>query len=128
MDLCSDKNSVADDGIANVTRALQASGLWNKTLIIFTTDNGGPTTTCGVQGSSNYPRRGGKCSVWEGGTTGDGFLNGPASSKKLQEWWVVDVCQTFSRYRLVTNAGRLSRSAITGQSARRSHSSCKVTQ
>ena len=22
---------------------------------------------------------------------------------KLQEWWVVDVCQTFSRYRLVTN-------------------------
>ena len=81
MDLCSDKNSVADDGIANVTRALQASGLWNKTLIIFTTDNGGPTTTCGVQGLSNYPRRGGKCSVRGGGTTGDGFLNGPASSK-----------------------------------------------
>ena len=70
--------TAADEGIANVTKALKETGLWNDTLIIFTTDNGGPTATCGIQGSSNYPRRGGKCSVWEGGTTGDGFLSGPA--------------------------------------------------
>jgi arylsulfatase A-like enzyme len=52
--------------------------LWNDTLVIFTTDNGGPTTTGCVTGASNYPKRGGKCSLWEGGTTGDGFFSGPA--------------------------------------------------
>jgi arylsulfatase A-like enzyme len=70
--------TAADEGIGNVTRALQDAGLWDDTLVIFTTDNGGPTTTCAVQGSSNYPKRGGKCSVWEGGTKGDGILSGPA--------------------------------------------------
>ena len=72
--------TAADEGIANVTKALKEKGLWNNTLVVFTTDNGGPTITCAVQGSSNYPRRGGKCSVWEGGTTGDGFISGPGLS------------------------------------------------
>jgi arylsulfatase A-like enzyme len=73
--------TAADEGIGNVTRALREAGMWEDTLIIFTTDNGGPTTTCAVQGSSNYPKRGGKCSVWEGGTRGDGFMSGPALKK-----------------------------------------------
>jgi arylsulfatase A-like enzyme len=72
--------TAADEGIGNVTRALQETGLWENTLVIFTTDNGGPTESCCVQGSSNYPKRGGKCTIWEGGTTGDGFLSGPAVS------------------------------------------------
>jgi arylsulfatase B len=70
--------SAADEGILNVTQALKGANLWNNTLVLFTTDNGGPTETCAVQGSSNYPKRGGKCSCWEGGTTGDGFVSGPA--------------------------------------------------
>ena len=61
--------TAADEGIGNVTQALKDNGLWDDTLFIFTTDNGGPTVACAVQGSSNYPKRGGKCSVWEGGTT-----------------------------------------------------------
>jgi arylsulfatase A-like enzyme len=73
--------TAADEGIQNVTQAFQKAGLWEDTLVIFTTDNGGPTTTCCVQGSSNHPKRGGKCSVWEGGTTGDGFVSGPALTK-----------------------------------------------
>jgi arylsulfatase A-like enzyme len=68
--------SAVDQGIANLTRALRDLGLWNDTLVILTTDNGGPTETCAVQGSSNYPKRGGKCSAWEGGTTGDAILSG----------------------------------------------------
>ena len=73
--------SAADEGIGNVTEALKAAGMWDDTLVVFTTDNGGPTTSCCTQGSSNYPKRGGKCSVWEGGTTGDGFITGPALAK-----------------------------------------------
>merc|ERR1712157_620066 len=70
--------SAADEGIANVTEAFKRAGIWENTLVIFTTDNGGPTEACAVQGSSNFPLRGGKCSVWEGGTLGDGFVSGPA--------------------------------------------------
>ncbi|OEU20326.1 putative N-acetylgalactosamine-4-sulfatase [Fragilariopsis cylindrus CCMP1102] len=76
--------SAADEGIGNVITALQQyPTLWNNTVIIFTTDNGGPTTVGCTQGSSNYPKRGGKCSVWEGGTTGDAILSGPALQRLL---------------------------------------------
>jgi arylsulfatase B len=76
--------SAADEGIGKVITALQQyPTLWNNTIIIFTTDNGGPTTVGCIQGSSNYPKRGGKCSVWEGGTTGDALLSGHALQRLL---------------------------------------------
>ena len=56
--------TAADEGIGNVTTALHDLGLWENTLVIFTTDNGGPTESCCIQGSSNYPKRGGKCTIW----------------------------------------------------------------
>ena len=75
--------TAADEGIGNLTKVLQETGLWENTLIVVTTDNGGPTTVGCTQGSSNYPKRGGKCSLWEGGTTGDALLAGPALKKLL---------------------------------------------
>lgn len=63
-----------DEGVANVTAALTASTMYDDTLWIVTTDNGGPTTECSTTGQSNYPLRGSKCSIWEGGTRGTSFL------------------------------------------------------
>eukprot|EP01047_Picozoa_sp_COSAG01_P051518 COSAG01_NODE_5325_length_4333_cov_27.694851_3_plen_57_part_00 len=37
-----------DDGIANVTKALQAGGLWDNLLLVFSADNGGETGSAGV--------------------------------------------------------------------------------
>jgi len=79
--------SAADKGVGKVFHTLKKTGLWEDTIVIFTTDNGGPTDVCAVQGSSNYPKRGGKCTVYEGGTTGDGFLSGPA----LSSYWNIPV-------------------------------------
>jgi len=76
--------SAADESIRNVTRALQRANMWNDTLVIVTTDNGGPTDVCSVQGSSNYGK-GGKCTIWEGGTHGDAFLSGPALRRIVGE-------------------------------------------
>ena len=63
-----------DEGIANVTTALENKGMLDNTLIIFTADNGGPSETCAAQGSSNWPLRGSKCSLWEGGTKASAFI------------------------------------------------------
>ena len=78
--------TAADESVRNVTLALQQTNMWNNTLVIVTTDNGGPTAVCSIQGSTNRPpRRGGKCTIWEGGTTGDAFLSGPFLERALQQ-------------------------------------------
>ncbi len=50
-----------DDGIAEVLRALDRAGMTRNTLVIFTSDNGGERF------SYNWPFRGQKFSLWEGG-------------------------------------------------------------
>ena len=64
--------SALDEAVGNVTAALAAAGMADNALVIFAADNGGPVacgaSMCGdATGSSNYPLRGGKHSLWEGG-------------------------------------------------------------
>ncbi len=69
--------SCMDEGLGNVTAALARRGLDKNLIIVFTTDNGGPvkdTPGGDYVGSSNYPLRGGKHSIWEGGTRGTAVL------------------------------------------------------
>ncbi|CAC5379756.1 ARSB [Mytilus coruscus] len=66
-----------DDAIGNVTHSLMKYGLYNETLIIFTADNGGWTAFSG----NNYPLRGGKLTVYEGGTRAVQFVHGAGISK-----------------------------------------------
>jgi len=52
-----------DWSTGEILKALKANGLDEKTMVIFMSDNGGPTR----HGASNKPLRGGKGSTWEGG-------------------------------------------------------------
>lgn len=68
--------SAVDEAIQNVTAALDKKGMLENSIIIFSTDNGGPTEGGDAIGSSNYPLRGGKHTIWEGGIKGVSFIAG----------------------------------------------------
>lgn len=70
--------SALDEAVGNVTKALEKYGFMNNTLLVFTTDNGGPTRIA----SNNLPLRGAKDTLWEGGTKGAGLVYGPGVLKK----------------------------------------------
>lgn len=76
--------SALDEGIGKVTQAVKDHGMWDNTIVILTTDNGGPTETCETNGSQNKGLKGGKCSITEGGTRAESFVSGGALSTDVQ--------------------------------------------
>lgn len=56
--------SAVDDGVGRVLSELEKYKLLENTIVVFLSDNGGITTK---SGSSNFPLRGNKGEVWEGG-------------------------------------------------------------
>ncbi|XP_070556162.1 arylsulfatase B-like [Ptychodera flava] len=68
-----------DDTVKALIQALQDFGYWDNTLFIFTTDNGGPSKP--QNGGNNWPLRGTKATLWEGGTRGVAFIYGSILQK-----------------------------------------------
>ena len=50
--------NLLDDNVGRVVAALKAAGLWNSTLLVASSDNGGPIGD--GYGANNWPLRGGK--------------------------------------------------------------------
>jgi arylsulfatase A-like enzyme len=92
--------TIIDSAIGNITRALKKNNfMWSNSLFVFTSDNGGPTAMA-VSGHSgnNFPLRGGKFTVWEGGVRVPAFIAGGLVPKSLHgskrsghmhiaDWW-----------------------------------------
>lgn len=53
-------SAVVDEAARNVTAALKAGGLWDSTLLVFSSDNGGPSGS-GTYEDVNVPLRGYVC-------------------------------------------------------------------
>lgn len=66
-----------DESVGQVVQALQESGLLHNSIVIFTTDNGGPAAGFNINAASNWPLRGVKNTLWEGGVRGAGVLWSP---------------------------------------------------
>eukprot|EP00039_Didymoeca_costata_P024008 m.8970 g.8970 ORF g.8970 m.8970 type:complete len:559 (+) comp3984_c0_seq1:142-1818(+) len=77
-----------DEGIGYIVNKLKSKEMWNNTIVIVTTDNGGPVclnmseatkhkekcvSNCGT---NNFPLRGSKMTNWQGGVRGVGLVSG----------------------------------------------------
>ena len=62
--------AVVDEGVGNITAALERSGADANSVVLVTGDNGGTIR----HGGSNYPLRGFKGSLWEGGCRASAFV------------------------------------------------------
>lgn len=51
--------SALDKAVGDVTNTLKSTGMWSKTLVVFSSDNGGPSLVGGKSNANNYPLRGG---------------------------------------------------------------------
>ncbi|XP_002739678.2 arylsulfatase B-like [Saccoglossus kowalevskii] len=89
--------SCMDEAIGNVTQTLKDRGMWDNTVVVFSTDNGGATGF----GASNYPLRGQKCGHYEGGVRGPAFVSSPLlkphvrGTKNTELMYVGDWLPTF---------------------------------
>lgn len=66
--------ALMDDCVGRIVRSLQVEGLWDSTLLLWSSDNGGAVHLGG--GSNVYPLRGGYYNNWEGGIRAPALLNG----------------------------------------------------
>ena len=62
-----------DEGFGKIIDVLRESGELDNTIIAFSTDNGGVP----YAGALNYPLKGGKSTMWEGGVRAPGFIYAP---------------------------------------------------
>lgn len=72
-----------DENIGTIINYLKANGLYENTLLIFTSDNGGLSTAEGSP-TSNLPLRGGKGWLYEGGIREPLIIKFPGTTQKMR--------------------------------------------
>jgi arylsulfatase B len=86
-----------DDNFGRLEQSLRSAGRWDNTLVIVSSDNGGPADW-GIRAGNNFPLRGKKSTNWQGGVRVNSFAFGGALDPALagtstsqftaiEDWW-----------------------------------------
>lgn len=92
--------SLVDEAVGNITASLKATGIWTNTLLIVASDNGGPSFSDQFA-ATNWPLRGGKYSVFEGGVRNNAFVTGgflPSELRGKRLDAVLHVCDWYATF------------------------------
>jgi arylsulfatase I/J len=65
-----------DEQMGILVNQLKQANMWDNTVFVFASDNGGPIYRYGTPGGNNNPLRGGKASNFEGGIRVPAFVSG----------------------------------------------------
>ncbi|KAJ8727197.1 hypothetical protein PYW08_015594 [Mythimna loreyi] len=88
-----------DESIGEVVESLGKKGLLENTIILFSSDNGGAAAGYNGNAASNYPFKGVKNTLWEGGVRGAALLWSPLIKQQSrvanQTFHLVDWLPTF---------------------------------
>lgn len=66
LSACSAITNVMDSSVGSIVEALEKKDMLKNSIIIFTTDNGGPAEGFNLNAASNWPLRGVKDTLFEG--------------------------------------------------------------
>ncbi|KAL3205868.1 hypothetical protein MRX96_011019 [Rhipicephalus microplus] len=70
-----------DQSVGNVLEALQQERMLDNSIIVFSSDNGGLPWGSHASRGFNWPLRGAKTTLWEGGTRASAFIWSPLISR-----------------------------------------------
>ncbi|KAG0431633.1 hypothetical protein HPB47_021573 [Ixodes persulcatus] len=70
-----------DQSVGMVMESLHRRGMLENSVVVFSSDNGARPLGSGANGGSNWPLRGGKSTLWEGGVRGAAFVWSPLLSR-----------------------------------------------
>ena len=92
--------NIMDETVGDLTQALKQRGLWDNTLIVFSSDNGGPVDVQ-ENAANNWPLRGGKYSVFEGGIRATAFVSGgfiPPALRGTRNDGIISIADWYSTF------------------------------
>jgi arylsulfatase I/J len=70
----SGRRNYMDDGVGEIAAKLKAKGMWEDSIVVFLSDNGGPIYK--PSSGTNHPLRGSKYSNFEGGIRTNALVTG----------------------------------------------------
>ncbi|XP_029826470.2 arylsulfatase B-like [Ixodes scapularis] len=70
-----------DQSVGMVMESLHRRGMLENSVVVFSSDNGARPLGPGANAGSNWPLRGGKSTLWEGGVRGAAFVWSPLLSR-----------------------------------------------
>lgn len=76
--------SKLDESVGKIVEALQAKNMLQNSIIVFSSDNGGPAAGFNNNAASNWPLKGVKNTLWEGGVRAAGLLFSPLLQKQTR--------------------------------------------
>lgn len=79
---CAATLAVVDDAIKSIVDNLKKVNMYENTIIVYSSDNGGPPNGTNNNMMNNWPLRSGKGSCWEGGIRAAGFIHAPYILKR----------------------------------------------